>query len=194
MSSVQQLFQLYAFSYLNQQITTIRFERVVKMFLSELLVSSKMPTRADLNALESRMSFKLTPFSYFSSQPASMTASNSSLLNQDYDEMFIINSRLKLVFTYAVLGALVILTLIPAYAFVYLKYKERFLLEEAHFLSALLNEHQHLAKPSASQHTTVLRRSETSASKIRQCDDEIRFDQMSLLTDETNKFGILILY
>jgi hypothetical protein len=158
------------------------------MFLSEWLVSSKVPTRGDLNALESRMSFKLTPFSYFS--PQQPTASNSSLLSQEYDEMFIINSRLKLVFTYAVLGALVLLTLVPAYAFVYLKYKERFLLEEAHFLSALLNEHQHLAKPAASQHTTVLRRSETSASKIRQCDDEIRFDQMSLLTDETNKFGI----
>lgn len=57
-----------------------------------------------------------------------------------YNNYYIINNKLKLLFLYSILSILVLLTLIPVYVFSYLKYKERFLIEESLFLRSILNE------------------------------------------------------
>lgn len=167
-SSIQQLFQLYSFLYLNRRIM---MNRLASTMIN--LITMKLKSWSSIaSGSESRA--------------AAASSSTTAVMDwadfiQSNFELYLINTRLKLILIYSVLGTLVLLTLVPAYTFVYLKYKERFMIEEAHFLSAVFT--------SKSSSTSVVGPGllvGNTGARIRQqlSDDELRLDKMSLL-DET---------
>lgn len=101
-------------------------------------------------------------------------------------EFYLINTRVRLIVIYLVLGVLVMLTLVPAYAFVYLKYKERFMIEEAHFLSAVFGS----SGSGGGAKTSTLaaappRHGLLVETRQQLSEDELRLDKMSLLEDHS---------
>lgn len=182
-SSVQQLFQLYSFLFLNRQIMRNRLAKTMMTLIYMKLNSwSSSATNGGGGGGSGGVN---TPGGFESRSSGGSGGGTNSVVDsadflQSNFEFYLINTRLRLIILYSVLSVLVMLTLVPAYAFVYLKYKERFMIEEAHFLSAVFG--------SRGAKTTSTLAPESTGARIRQQlsdDEDLRLDKMSLLEDDS---------
>jgi hypothetical protein len=107
--TLQQLLQLYSFWFLSKQIYLIDY---LKLNHESLIINER-------NVL-------------FSSSKGS-----SSVMNLFNFRSLLIDQHLKLLLLYVILFVFVLFTAMPAYAFAYLKYRERFMIEEHLFMKSL---------------------------------------------------------
>jgi hypothetical protein len=134
----EQLMQLYAFRYISKQIEFRHLSRSVFNLLaaSSSISSHKNDTNSLLSALKLITRYNSNQAVYFPSQ--------TSFNVPDEEPIFagqLLNSKFTLFSLYLLLSFFVYFSAVPCYAFAYLKYKERFLIEEALFVrSALKND------------------------------------------------------
>lgn len=120
-AAVEQLFQVYSFVYIYHMLNEHELYLLVKQLVKAL--DYQIPTLT---------TFSSNNFPQTSTMPLS-TVDISSLTNT-YDLPLLIRNRLTLLFLYFTLSILVYLSATPAYVFSFLKYKERFLIEESLYI------------------------------------------------------------
>ena len=114
-AAVEQLFQLYSFVYIYDQLNLNEQIQWANYFMSE------------------NGSFFRTP----EPLPVSNHGSFLSSFAASFEFTFLIKNKFTLLFLYFTLSMLVYLSATPAYVFSFLKYKERFAIEESLFLKAI---------------------------------------------------------
>lgn len=116
-ASIEQIFQLYSFVYIFDQLNLNEKIQWANYFLSENNSFFRMPE---------------PPFNNQGSFLGTFAAS--------FEFTFLIKNKFTLLFLYFTLSILVYLSATPAYVFSFLKYKERFAIEESLFLKANFNK------------------------------------------------------
>ena len=120
-AGVEQLMQLYSFRYISKEIEARNF------YFLNIVAASGLARNVTLDSLERMLS--LAPNQSWHFREASHLPDGEPILPGQ-----IISSQFTLFFLYAVLSFFVYSSAIPCYAFAYLKYKERFLIEESLFV------------------------------------------------------------
>ena len=141
MASVEQILQLYSFIYISKQIMLSSLSKKTvslviqtmsantnpnSTYLFDLLLNQTLPKSYNLNMNENNKLNYLRTI--------------EGLVETNSDLSQLIRTRYILFFLYFILLVFVYLTATPAYVFAYLKYKERFLIEESLFIRSILSE------------------------------------------------------
>jgi hypothetical protein len=157
-ASIQQLFLLYSFSFIFRYLSVHElFEEFFLLFQQHGAIytitaaaipattmsislsptsTNEMPLLVDLINSSLPIYFISATDLYDSApivEPMPLTAALIAITNT-LNKSYLIRSKIVLLLLYAFLSLLVYFSTLPAYAFAYLKYKERFLIEEALFI------------------------------------------------------------
>lgn len=123
-ATIEQLFQLYSFVYIYNQLNLNEQVSWAKYYLKENSTSVEQTNNSvTFLPLQTDQSFLHT-------------------FAASFEFTFLIRNKITLLFLYFTLSVLVYLSATPAYVFAFLKYKERFLIEESLFIRTI----QHRAK------------------------------------------------
>ena len=123
MGGIEQLMQLYSFVYLSKQIEFKHFSKYVLNLTPAWKTTSG---QSNTSAFLLKLMLNQTLFEEADHE--------KSLVYEPIFSGQLIDSKFTLFFLYALLSACVYMSATPGYAFAYLKYKERFLIEEALFM------------------------------------------------------------